>query len=209
MTKERHQQSQIIGSNSEKKAAMESSLPKNEVTILAEGTWSEGVSWQFEVGVEPPDHSLCTSVFGVVTYQSKLVVVKHARRGWELPGGHIEPGEDPLRGLKRELLEEAGFVFDQQDSAYFGHKKVTLPKPVPHRSGEGFYPFPHSYLPYYVVVANEKMAVQLADDIAEVAVVSFDTARKLFTESAQHTGVNHSHDQIVIHCIQHGLVEVE
>lgn len=30
------------------------------------------------------------------------------RTTWELPGGHIEPGEDPLTAAKRELQEETG-----------------------------------------------------------------------------------------------------
>ncbi len=37
---------------------------------------------------------------------------------YELPGGHIESGEDPIDGLKREILEELGMhivVADQFD----------------------------------------------------------------------------------------------
>ena len=29
---------------------------------------------------------------------------------WTLPGGHLEPGEDPLKGAIRELAEETGIV---------------------------------------------------------------------------------------------------
>ena len=29
---------------------------------------------------------------------------------WEIPGGVVEDGEDPLDGVKRELLEETGYT---------------------------------------------------------------------------------------------------
>jgi ADP-ribose pyrophosphatase len=35
---------------------------------------------------------------------------------WQVVGGHIEPGEDPLTAAKRELLEETGLECSQWDS---------------------------------------------------------------------------------------------
>ena len=32
-------------------------------------------------------------------------------RGWDLSGGHVEPGEDLITSLRREVREEAGAVF--------------------------------------------------------------------------------------------------
>ncbi len=36
----------------------------------------------------------------------KFVLVKN-NRGWDIPGGHVEEGEDPLSAFRRELLEES------------------------------------------------------------------------------------------------------
>ncbi|MBE6615503.1 MAG: GNAT family N-acetyltransferase [Ruminococcaceae bacterium] len=44
-------------------------------------------------------------------YQNKWLYVRHKRRrSWETAGGHIEPGETPLKAAKRELWEETGAV---------------------------------------------------------------------------------------------------
>ena len=49
-----------------------------------------------------------------ITKNGKAVLVKQYRHGiremlLEIPGGVIEDGEDPLDGIKRELLEETGY----------------------------------------------------------------------------------------------------
>ncbi len=50
-----------------------------------------------------------TRVIIVSRYKDKWILCKHKEKGtWEVPGGHMEVGEDWLTAAKRELLEETG-----------------------------------------------------------------------------------------------------
>jgi 8-oxo-dGTP diphosphatase len=40
--------------------------------------------------------------------KQQMVLTRHKRRGWELPGGKVEPGEMPSAAACRELFEETG-----------------------------------------------------------------------------------------------------
>lgn len=45
-------------------------------------------------------------------YAGKIVMTKHKARGWELPGGKVEPGEALMEAAIRETWEETGAVLD-------------------------------------------------------------------------------------------------
>ena len=50
-----------------------------------------------------------TYVVIVAEYKGKWIFCKHKDRDtWEIPGGHIEPGENPVEAAARELQEETG-----------------------------------------------------------------------------------------------------
>jgi ADP-ribose pyrophosphatase len=52
-----------------------------------------------------------------ITEEGKVLLIKQYRYPideiiYEIPGGFIDEGEDAVAGMKRELLEETGYVFD-------------------------------------------------------------------------------------------------
>jgi 8-oxo-dGTP pyrophosphatase MutT (NUDIX family)/GNAT superfamily N-acetyltransferase len=49
-----------------------------------------------------------TSIKGVLFEGSRVVLLENERRVWELPGGRLDPGEDPAACLRRECAEELG-----------------------------------------------------------------------------------------------------
>lgn len=68
---------------------------------------------QAHIAIHP--NGLDTSVLQLVAIVSSmnggwLWVRNKNRYSWELPGGHIEPGESPVKAANRELYEETGAI---------------------------------------------------------------------------------------------------
>ncbi len=74
----------------------------------------------------------------IVNEQGKLLMVRRSKHDsqtpgvWEIPGGRLEPGEDPFKGLKRETLEETGLDIEILNPLRIHHftrddgQKITL-----------------------------------------------------------------------------------
>lgn len=61
----------------------------------------------FEPGNTLPARHLVTSCFVFAVVDAASVVMAKPKRGWGLPGGHLEPGEEPEECVRREAYEEA------------------------------------------------------------------------------------------------------
>jgi 8-oxo-dGTP pyrophosphatase MutT (NUDIX family) len=153
--------------------------------LITEGKWGE-TPWQFFADHNPPDTSLCTATFCIVTFQEKIVLVKHTSRGYEFPGGHIDYNEHPTETVRREIREEAGIIIKQP--IYFGYKKVSPAEPIPHRDNPSkIYPFPHSYTLYYFAEAEEIMRnIELTSDVIATKIVNLNEAKELLAIEQNH-----------------------
>lgn len=53
----------------------------------------------------------------VIDKQGRILLSREDNGGWELMGGGLDHGEDPIAGLKREIAEETGLTVTAVSSA--------------------------------------------------------------------------------------------
>jgi len=73
-------------------------------------SFEHGVATELEIIRHPG-----ASAIVALTERGGLLMLRQYRHAigsdiWEIPAGTLTPGEDPLKGAQRELLEETGFV---------------------------------------------------------------------------------------------------
>jgi len=54
-----------------------------------------------------PQHSVVVGCL-VRNRDNAILLIRHHKRGWEIPQGRVEEGEDLIAALQREVREEAG-----------------------------------------------------------------------------------------------------
>lgn len=130
------------------------------------GNWNDNVSWEFYLSDELPPQNLCTAVFclAILDGSPESIVMTRNKRGWEMLGGHIDPGESVEDALVREAIEEGGFY----PTLYrpFGYRKVMARVLVANDHHGGSYP-PESFIPHFIATTTEPIVAPTGEEILE------------------------------------------
>jgi len=96
-------------------------------------------------GALPPPEQI-TAAFILAFDCDRLLMtrLRDPQRGWDIPGGRIEPGETPEQAARRETREETGARLGPAHP--FAYQRVRLLGPRP----EGYrFPYPDSYMVFF------------------------------------------------------------
>ena len=61
--------------------------------------------------MDQPKHIIVASCL-VRNNDGRILLIRHHRRGWEIPQGRVEEGENLLAAACREVLEETGVTVE-------------------------------------------------------------------------------------------------
>ena len=79
----------------------------NFPNLFRESRW-QIVTRRFELFDEMPPLNLISNVNLVSFKDNQWLILRLQTGEWEIPGGTLEPGENYLDAMRRELLEETG-----------------------------------------------------------------------------------------------------
>jgi len=104
-----------------------------------------------------------------ITKDDEIVLIEQYRQGnksvtIEIPGGMIDPGEEPLEAAKRELLEETGFA---------GEDWLQIGEVFPNPS-----------------IQSNRCFTFLATNCKKVSETNFDTTEDIFTYTKPQTEIS-------------------
>jgi 8-oxo-dGTP diphosphatase len=82
---------------------------------------------------ELPPQEICGTAFGFAFLGDRLLVTHLKKRGWDIPGGRIEPGETPGQAAVRETWEETFAQVEIVDLIGIQELELFGPRPENHR----------------------------------------------------------------------------
>ena len=135
-----------------------------------EGSWGAGCTWSFVLSTELPPRELISGTACLVVVPDGILLTKNHRGGWEVPGGHIEPGEDLAECLRRECLEEVGVELERHE--LFGHLAIRNLTPRRNPSTGLDYP-PLSHILLYAGASRRPLRIPSGAEIVDTLIVSF------------------------------------
>jgi 8-oxo-dGTP pyrophosphatase MutT (NUDIX family) len=91
-----------------------------------------------------PPKELITTAFALAFSGDRLLLTNLVKRGWDLPGGHVEVEEMPEETVRREVAEETGAKLGQLHILGYQRLRLLTPKPIEYQ-----YPYPDCYQVFY------------------------------------------------------------
>jgi 8-oxo-dGTP diphosphatase len=91
-----------------------------------------------------PPQELITTALAVAFAGDRLLMTDLRSRGWDIPGGHVEPDEQPEETVRREVSEETGATLETLHLLGYQRLRLLGPQPAGYR-----YPYPDCYQVFY------------------------------------------------------------
>lgn len=121
----------------------------------------------------PPGEMIATAL--VLAFdRDRLLQTNLTARGWDIVGGHIEPGESPEEAARREAYEEAGARLRELHLLGYQRLRLLGPRPASYR-----YSYPDSYQVFYWAQIEALDEFLPTEEARERALFAPEDARKL------------------------------
>lgn len=123
---------------------------------------------------EMPPEELVTSALGLVFSEQGFLMTNLRKRGWDIPGGHLEVGEVAEAAMIREVREETGI--EVTPVRLFGYQRIHIVGVTP---PEYPYPVPDSYQVFFLARPVREHEVARNDETLEAKYWTIAEARRL------------------------------